>query len=175
LRGMADFAVTDNLFARVSGLGKSVDGHVQVLDYGLTHPNSNVPANNARGPGNPDHTTQGGMSTTAGRLALRWIPTDRLEVNVAADDTSQRGEAGPTVVIAAGAVSDTAAEFDPFSTNPATNANGGGWLVGRDGNPVPLNCAFVPAGPYSCDTLSGDYGDPRYISYANFIDAMVPT
>ena len=175
LRGMADFAVTDNLFARVSGLGKSVDGHVQVLDYGLTHPNSNVPANNARGRGNPDHTTQGGMSTTAGRLALRWIPTDRLEVNVSADYTSQRGEAGPTVVIAAGAVSDTAAEFDPFSTNPATNANGGGWLVGRDGNPVPLNCAFVPAGPYSCDTLSGDYGDPRYISYANFIDAMVPT
>src|SRR5690606_41212203 len=89
--------------------------------------------------------------------------------------TAQRGEAGPTVVIAAGAVADTAAEFDPFSTNPATNANGGAWLVGRDGSPVPLNCAFVPAGPYSCDTLTGDYGDRRYISYANFIDAMVPT
>ncbi len=33
----------------------------------------------------------------------------------------------------------------------------------------------MPAGPYGCDTLTGDYGDPRYISYANFIDAMVPT
>ena len=175
LRGMADFSITENLFARVSGLGRSVDGHVQVLDYGLTHPDSNVPANNARGRGNPDHTTQGGMNTTAGRLALRWVPTDRLEVNVSADYTAQRGEAGPTVVIAAGAVADTAAEFDPFSTNPATNANGGAWLVGRDGSPVPLNCAFVPAGPYSCDTLTGDYGDRRYISYANFIDAMVPT
>src|SRR5690606_17672947 len=175
LRGMADFALTDNLFARISGLGSSRDGYVQVLDYAVTHPDSNVPANNARGRGNPDHTTQGGMSTVAGRLALRWVPTDRLELNVSGDYTSQRGDAGPTVLIAAGAVADSADEFDPFSSNPATNANGGAWLVGKDGTPVPANCAFVPAGPYSCDTLNGSFGDPRFISYANFTDAMVPT
>src|SRR5690606_7678935 len=103
------------------------------------------------------------------------LPTDTLEINVSGDYTSQRGEAGPTVLVAAGAVADNAAEFDPNSSNPATNANGGAWLPGTDGLPVPVNCAFVPAGPYSCDNLTGDYGDPGYISYANFLDAMVPT
>ena len=178
VRGMADFAITDNLFARVSGMGKSVDGYVQVLDYALTHPGSNVPANNARGRGNPDHTTQGGMNSVASRLALRYVPTDRFEVNVSADYTSQRGEAGPTVLIAAGLPGPTQTNPNPFNPaipNPATNANGGAWLVGVNGAPVPVNCAFVPAGPYSCDTLAGDWGDRRFISYANFLDAMVPT
>src|SRR5690606_1992858 len=71
LRGMADFSITEDLFVRVSGLDRIVDGHVQVLDYVLTHPASIVPAYNARGRGNPDHTTQGVINTTAGHLTLR--------------------------------------------------------------------------------------------------------
>jgi len=189
LRGMADFELSENLFARVSGFGRSVDGYVTQLDYGLTHPGSNVPSNNARGRGNPDNTTMGGDSTTAGRIALRWLPTDRLEVNVSADFTSTKGEAGPTVLIAAGAPTGGATAFDPTSSNPGTSVgdaifNGDGdiigyealpWLTGLDGNAVPINCAFVPNGPYSCDTLSGDFGDPGFIAYSNFLDARQPT
>ena len=35
----------------------------------------------------------------------------------------------------------------------------------------------MPAGPYSCDTLSSSVygGDPRFISYANFLDGTQPT
>jgi len=175
LRGMADFAVTDTLFARVSGFGRSVDGYVTQLDYGLTHAGSNVPATNARGRGNPDNTTMGGSNTSAGRLALRWMPTDRFEWNVSADFTSTKGEAGPTVLIAAGAPTGGTVAFDPFSDNPATDSNGNPWLIGNDGNAVPVNCAFVPAGPYSCDNIGNQFGDPRFVAYSNFLDAKEPT
>ena len=55
--------------------------------------------------------------------------------------------------------------------------NGGAWLMGTDGNPVPLDCHFVPYGVNSCDTLNASsFGvDPRYVSYANFVDGMAPT
>ncbi|MWV26472.1 TonB-dependent receptor [Aurantiacibacter rhizosphaerae] len=175
MRGMADFAVTEDVAVRVSGFGRSVDGYVTQLDYGLTHPGSNVPSNLARGRDNADRITMGGSSTAAGRIALRWEPSDRFEWNISADYTSTQGEAGPTVLIAAGQPTGGAFPFDPFSSNPATDANGNPWLVGVDGTNVPVNCAFVPTGPYSCDTLSGDYGDPGFIAYSNFLDAKEPT
>ena len=181
LRGMADFAITDDLAARVSGFGRSVDGYVTQLDYGLTHPGSNVPSNNARGRGNPDRITMGGSSTTAGRIALRWEPSDRFEWNISADYTSTKGEAGPTVLIAAGAATGGAVPFDPFSLGVSHSAGGPDapapipWLVGVDGTEVQMSCAFVPAGPYSCDNLSGDFGNPGFIAYSNFLDARAPT
>jgi iron complex outermembrane receptor protein len=179
IRGTADFKLGENLFARVSGVAKSRDGYVTLLDYGVSHPTSNVPANNARG-GNPRVGTQGGQSFVAARLALRWEPTENLEINVSGDYTSERSEPAGTVLLAAGRPGPTASNPNPFNPaviNPATNANGGAWLIGRNGAPVPVNCAFVPSGPYSCDTLSSSVysGDRRFISYANFLDGMTPT
>lgn len=178
LRGMADFGITDNLAIRISGMSRSRDGYVDMLDYGLTHPNSNVPANNARGRGNPDYESMGGESVVAGRVALRWEASDMVEVNLSADYTRQNDEAVPTILIAAGRpIPATGGTFDPFSSNPSTSTTSSftqiPWLVGKDGNAVLLNCAFVPAGPYSCDT-GRNIGnrDPRFISYANFMDAM---
>jgi len=179
IRGMADFAVSNNLFVRVSGVAKSSDGYVDVLDYGLTHPNSNVLASNSRG-ANAKVGTQGGQSYVAGRIALRWQPTDTLEINLSGDFTSDHSEPAPTVVLAAGEAGPTTSnphEFDPTKPWAATNANGGAWLKGKDGNPVPLDCNFVPYGKFSCDTLNAaQFGvDPRYVSYANFVDGMDPT
>ena len=175
-RGMADFAVTDNLFVRVSAVAKSSDGYVDVVDYGQSHPDSNVPANNARGAG-AVVGTQGGQSYVAGRLALRWMPTDRLEINISGDYTSDHSEAGPDILIAAGAPSTTPEAFNPGSLNPATNANGGAWLPGKDGSAVPVGCHFVPSGRYSCDTLNASAlgVDPRFMVYSNFLDGMTPT
>ncbi len=178
IRGMMDVGLTDNLAMRVSGMGRSRDGYVDIVDYALTHPGSNVPGNNSRGRGNFDYETMGGQNVVAGRVALEWEPTDRLNVFVSADFNREDSDAIPTVPLAAGRPIGTGnPTFDPFSTNPATNADGGAWLPGVDGNPVPLTCAFVPAGPYSCDTanLSSMGYDPRYVSYSNFLDGMVPT
>ncbi len=53
VRGMMDIGLTDQLSLRVSGMGRGRDGYVAMLDYGQTHPNSNVPQTNTRGSGDP--------------------------------------------------------------------------------------------------------------------------
>jgi iron complex outermembrane recepter protein len=181
IRGMADFRITDDLAMRISGMSRSRDGYVGMLDYGVTHPNSNVLANNARGRGNADYETMGGESIVAGRAALRYR-SGPLEINLSGDYTREDSEAVPTVLIAAGNPTPPGVGsefFDPFSSNPSVSIGSQGelipWLVGKDGNAVLLNCAFVPAGPYSCDTGGNLLGwDPRFVSYSSFMDAMEP-
>src|SRR5690606_22376375 len=131
--------------------------------------------------GNSDYATMGGQDITAGRLALRWSPSDRTEVNFSTDYTRERSEAIPTVLIAAG--DPTSAPFDPFSEGNSASVAGGGnpaptnpWLIGKDDDPVTRSCIFVPYGQYSCDTGGNVLGwDPRYGSYSNFMDAMAAT
>ena len=188
VRGMADMRITDDLALRVSGMSRGRDGYVGMLDYGQTHPTSNVPQNNTRGGGNSDYSTMGGQNIIAGRAALRFTPGEQLEINLSADYTRERSEAIPTVLIAAGAIAPGGTVFNPRSvgnssslsaaptaTTPPIYANP--QLIGKNGLPVNMSCAFVPAGPNSCDTgattLLGF--DPRFVSYSNFMDAMTPT
>jgi iron complex outermembrane receptor protein len=179
VRGMADFRINDQLSARITGVGKARDGYVDLLDYGVSHPDDVVPSNNARG-AYPVVGTQGGQSMAAGRIALRWVPVDTIEVNLSGDYTHERSEPQPTVLLAAGLPqSATNPVFDPTKPYPARGAGPGqpAWLLGTDGSAVPFDCRFVPAGPNSCDTLSSSIygGDTRFISYANFLDATQPT
>jgi len=181
VRGMADLALSDSVALRVSGMSRGRDGYVAMLDYGQTHPTSNVPQNNARGLGNSDYATMGGQAIIATRAALRWTLNDRTELNLTTDYTRERSEAIPTVLIAAGDLN--TAPFDPFSVGNSASVAGGGsgaptnpWLRGKDGNQVNLSCAFVPYGAYSCDPGGDLLGwSPKYVSYSNFMDAMDPT
>jgi iron complex outermembrane recepter protein len=177
VRGTADFAIAKNLFMRVSGVAKSSRGYVDVVDYGLSHPTSNVLPTNTRG-AYPKVGTQGGQSYVAGRAALRWEPTDSVEVNLSGDFTSDHSEPAPTVLLAAGQpVSATNPVFNPAKPYAATNANGGAWLVGKNGAAVPIDCKFVPYGKFGCDNANfGSMGlDPRFVTYSNFLDGMTPT
>ena len=176
IRGMADFALTPNLFARVSGVSMSHDGWVDVVDYGRTHPSSNVPANNARSAYNKVGA-EGSQNLTAARLALRWQPSSSLEINVSGDYTNEKDSPVPDVLIAAGGIVGSAADFDPGTADPGTNANGGAWLPGKNGAPIPVDCHFVPYGQYSCDT-GGTLPKSvkrKYMTYANWLDGMTPT
>jgi len=179
LRGMADLKVSDNLALRISGVSRGRDGYVGMLDYGQTHPSSNVKQNNTRGNGNSDYETMGGQSILAARAALRWTPNDKLEANFSVDYTRERSEAIPTVLIAAGAVcaAPGCTTFNPGSTGNSTSGTPPvAWLVGKNGQAVNMSCAFVPAGQYSCDAGGNLKGwDPRFVSYSNFMDAKVPT
>jgi iron complex outermembrane receptor protein len=162
VRGMADFKITDTLSARVSGATKNTDGYVKLLDYGLANPNSNVPANNAKGNG-IENGTLGGRSFSAARLALHWDATPDIEVNLAGDYTRERNDSGAQVLL--------------FAGGPSTTPEGIPWLKGKDGNPVPLTNAFVPYSTrfqQSGSTAPAGY-DPRFINYANFLDARTPT
>ncbi len=183
VRGMTDFSISDTLAMRVSGMSRGRDGHVAMLDYGQTHPGSNVPQNMARGRGNSDYETMGGQNIVAGRAALNWTPGERLEVNFSGDYTREKSEAIATVLIAAGAVAPAGTVFDPASVGASGSVSsfpppvyGNPWLVGKDGTPVNMSCAFVPAGRYSCDTGGDLMGwNRRYVSYSSFMDAMAPT
>lgn len=159
LRGYMDMALSETLFVRVSGATKNRDGYVDIVDYGLTHAGSNVPTY-ATG-SNPKVGTLGGTSFTAGKVALRWMPTPDIEVNVSGDYTRQRDEPGASVLL----YGNSAAVF------PGPSASGGArpWLAGLNGNPVTLNCAFVPSGANSCDTPPAGF-DPRFMTYATYLD-----
>ena len=185
VRGMADIKINDQLAMRISGVTKSRDGYVDLLDYGYTHPTDNVPANNNRG-ALKVVGTQGGQEVSAGRIALRWTPTDKIEVNIAGDYDRERDEPQPTVLLAAGLPqSATHPQFIPSMSPGDANAFPGvgagpgqpAWLPGKNGAGIPFDCRFVPSGPYSCDTLSPSVysGDRRYISYANFLDGTAAT
>jgi iron complex outermembrane receptor protein len=174
-RAMADIGLSDTVALRVSGMSRSREGYVAMLDYGQTHPSSNVPQNTTRGRGNSDYQTMGGQNIVAGRAALRITPNDRFEVNLSADYTRENSEAIPTVLIAAGAIAPGGTVFDPHSVG-ASNSGGNPWLRGKDGNAVNMSCIFVPAGAYGCDTGGNLHGwDPRFVSYSNFLDSMDPT
>ena len=172
VRGTADFAVTDNLFARVSGMTRTHKGYVDVLDYGLTHPGSNVPRNNNSGKHPGVLATLGGESVSAARLGLRWTANDKLEVNFSADYTRERNDSGAEVLLRT--VGTNKLTSAPTPGTAATNADGQPWLVGTDGNKIPVDCRFVPYGAYSCDTTPAGY-NAKFINYSNFLDGITPT
>ena len=178
-RAMADIKLSDTVALRVSGMARSNDGYVAMLDYGQTHPTSNVPQTNTRGRANSDYQTMGGQNIVAGRAALRITPSDPLEINLSADYTREKSEAIPTVLIAAGATVGDPSKFDPKSVGSSlagTPLAVAPLLKGKDGKAIAYDCHFVPAGPYSCDTGANRMGwDAGFISYSNFLDGMAPT
>ena len=158
VRGFADFEVSDTLFARVAGVSKNRDGYVKRLDYELTHPGSGVPTQ-AVGP-NPVLGTLGGTSYAAGKLSLRWVPSDSVEVNISGDYSRDRSEAGASVLL--------------YYNNASITPDGIPWLASTiDGSAIPGNCAFVPHGQNSCDTLTGY--DSKFVTYSTFADLREPT
>ncbi len=158
-RGAADLTVVpDKLFMRVSGASKNQDGYITRLDYGASHPGSGVPTY-ATG-SSAKLGTLGGTSYTAGRVALRWVATPDIEVNLAADYTNDKSEAGAAVTLDA--------------NNPGTNADGQPWVTNTiTGAGIPYDCRFVPYGANSCDTLTGY--NRKYVTYSTFLDPTPAT
>ena len=167
VRGGSNFTLIDDmLFARVSGVARSRDGHVTTLDYGCTHPGS-VFSSQVTG-ADCKTGTEGGIRYNAVRGALRWLPTDTLEFNLAADWLDDESEpvantllaTGPTIapiVLAPGAGLSPTAPGPLFWENLAIP----GMATGTVG------CSFIAYGSNSCDPLSPD--DP-YVSYADYKD-----
>ena len=129
---------------------------------GLANPDSDVPAHDAQANGS-ESGALGDRPIYAASIGLHWDRTPEIEVNLAGDYTRERNDSGAQVLLNAG--------------GPATTPEGIPWLVGKDGNAVPLNDAFVPYatrfGTSSGQTPAGY--DPRFINYANFLDARTPT
>jgi len=167
VRATGDFAlVEDKLFLRLAGASKSRDGYMDRVDYKCTHMTSDpqIAADAALDvplfPGINVGTgcnlgTLGGISITAGRAALRWLASDKIEINIAGDIVNDTSEAGPSLLFRA--VNSKSAGVPVPPTDPRYVIQGG----------IPYDCRFVPFGPNSCDPNQPN--DP-YLSYANFID-----
>ena len=97
VRASGDFTLAeDKLFLRVAGVSKNRDGYVDRIDYGCSHPGSGVPT--LRLSQGCKLGTLGGISYAAGRMNLRWLPSDSVEVNFNADITNDSSEAGADVL-----------------------------------------------------------------------------
>src|SRR6188768_1386352 len=93
VRASGDFTlIDDKLFVRVAGVSKNRDGYVDRIDYGCINPGSGVPT--LRLSQGCKLGTLGGVSYTAGRMNLRWLASDSVEVNFNADITNDSSEAG---------------------------------------------------------------------------------
>src|SRR5690606_8110274 len=167
IRGGSNFTlVEDRLYARVSGVSRSRNGHVKTLDYACTHPRSVFPSHVS----GTDCVTgrEGGIHDTAVRGALRGLPSDSLEINFSGDWTDDESEpvantlleTGPTtapIILTPGAgLSPTAPGpmiWETVAIPPTLEGN--------------VACMFIAYGPNSCDPLSPN--DP-YVNYETYTD-----
>ena len=131
-RGAADFTVIpDKLFVRLSAATENHDGYITRLDYACTHPGSNLQTH-AVGDGCViGH--DGSQALTAGRIAVRWLATDKLEVNVEGNFTNDKS----------GTTANTLVKVNTASLGGAV------YTVGVDGTPVFYGPQFIPTNPYT--------------------------
>lgn len=175
VRGTADFELLpDTLYARIAGASKDRDGYVKALDYGCTHPGSNV---RSQGFGNGCLLDEHGEEAyTTGRVSLQWFATDDLEVNFIADylnDSS--GAAAGTLLWGDRTAIESATTGAGTFVNPAVS------IPGIDGSPVYFrDHMFVTSGEFR---PAGDPVNDPYANYATradeltcqYIDAGSPT
>jgi len=161
-RGAGDMTlVEDKLFARVSAAGKTRDGYVRVLDYACTHPGSGVPTF-ALGDG-CEIGKQGEQKYATGRVQLRWIANDDLEVSFAADFLDDKSGIAPGVATYADRTAiEAAADGTGAAINPVVT------LTDQFGNTTGYyDHMYVPYGP---NRPAGDPINDPYVTYATITD-----
>ena len=144
-RGSSDFiAIPDALFMRMSAVYNHQDGYQNVFDFGCSHPSFvATPVNPTTGvptwpagsysiapgfvprSGNCLTNQQGGTNYQGLRLSARWLPSDRVSLDVSGDITQQDQENPaetllyankPTITLAATNTATGATAFLPYSS-----------------------------------------------------------
>ncbi|MFZ5609840.1 MAG: TonB-dependent receptor [Pseudomonadota bacterium] len=116
IRGGFDFAITDTLFAKVAASSKDRDGYGKRLEFGTDKL--------------LDRT--GDENKSAARIALRWLASERVTVDLAADYSRTREKSVPTALMA----------FDLAASPVAQLWNA---LVA---DPFPMSTAFITGDPF---------------------------
>jgi len=173
IRASYDFALSDTVFARITGVSKTRDGYQGVYDFACLFPDL-AGYTDGRGPGNtavvpgsaadaqfaiPRRTqnrdgncklgTQGGQNLTGARAALRFAPSDKWDLTFTADYMDDESEARADTLVHIGRNPMSGALPGPFQ----------GWSdaqAARTG--VPFDERFVP--------------DSIYRSYATYQDPV---
>ena len=153
VRGAADFTIVpDELFFRIAGVSRHHKGFVTQYDYACLHPSDPDVISGAIPRGNTGQDcklgTLGGQSMSALRGQLRWVATDKLEINISADGTDDNSSSTAATLL-------NAAEFIP------------GLSASYSG--IPYDNRYTAWGPNAGDTVLHD----PYVTYANFSDPAV--
>ena len=146
IRAGYDFTIAPNLYARVTGVSKNEEGYQKVYDFACKHPaaaGTLQPAIVNRS-ANCQTGTQGGTDVKGFRGAVRWVPNDRLEINIASHYLNDNSEARADTLVAVVKDKNTGQLPIPFNF----------WSAAQ---PVPFDNRFVPKSPY--------------ISYASYSDS----
>jgi iron complex outermembrane recepter protein len=142
VRAVADVSlVPDKLFLRASGVSRNQDGYVNRYDFGCSHPGSGVPNNGQQA--DCFLGTEGGKSYQGGRVGLRFVASDNVEVNLSADAIQDNSEVAAVVL---------------QGVNPAAN---GAVLSSQFG--VPYDTRFLPPDQFtSFASFAGRTGTNLY-------------
>ena len=131
-RGAGDFTIIpDQLFARISASTENHDGYVTRYDYACTHPGSNLKSMEVGDGCTLGH--DGDQHVSNGRIALRWVPTNKLEINMSGSVTSDNS----------GVQANTLLKVAPGSLGEAT------YTTGVNGAPVFFGPQFIPTNHYT--------------------------
>jgi len=113
LRASGDFAISDTVSARISGVYKHQDGYVDQVDFGCAHPAGSDPLNPAGGIPRVQATGDcvigklGGVGYQAARAMLRFKPNESFDLILSADATHDSHTIAGEVLLATGAVANT--------------------------------------------------------------------
>jgi len=97
-RGAIDFTIAENLYMRISGVAHDTDGYVDRVDYECENPGSGIPSV-AGTAGGCKLGTEGGRSYAGARAALRWLPSETVEINLSADYVKDNSEVFPNQLL----------------------------------------------------------------------------
>lgn len=97
LRASADFKLTDDLFARMSGTFADQGGYVDVIDYGCAFPASGVPS--VAGGTKCNLYKQGDVGYKALKGIVRYNPSDSLDISISADYNKDSRNSGAEVLL----------------------------------------------------------------------------
>jgi iron complex outermembrane receptor protein len=155
VRGSYDFGLTENVFARITGVSKKRDGYQDVIDFACAFPDpavsGTIPQRVFNRQGGCKIGTQGGEDVTGARAAIRFVPSDTFEFTLAGDYIDDSSEARADTLVAIGR-----APSGPFAGQlPAPFNFWSNSLVATYG--VPYDERFLPPNIY---TTYATYSDP---------------
>jgi len=149
-RAAADFAIADDLFVRINGAAKEERGYITRLDFGCLNPGSDFPTQVSQSEDcKLGHSA--GEAYVAGRVALRWLPSEAVEVNLSADYVDENSEPSADMLIEAPNPSAVPAESLAGFRADSTFATGGTYTSYAD---YCNRNAFGGTAPYCFDPRS---------------------
>jgi iron complex outermembrane receptor protein len=168
--------IEDELFLRLSGRHNERDGYVTNYDFGCIYGAGNAPADCETG-------TLGGIESSGARAALRWEPSDTLEINFGIDYIDDDSESPASILtdvvptVAPIAIAPPPGPMAPPPTAwpwfvvPPSPDNPAGVVLAQDAS-VPNPCLYIPIrNANSCQelqALAGPVIDDGYSSFTGF-------